>query len=142
MKGLYKSYKTKEARPLHLEPALPPGDAVPQTLPDGCVVLRHHLVDDGASRPGDGRQVGQGQHAHLEYNTVHCTLYTPRVQQLSSSGSRPGTLCRPRAGTRRDTALPRPPTERSVSSEAELSPASQPRSHLSWRLETLSQVWG
>ena len=85
MSGLYKSHKTKEARPLHLESALPPGDAVPQTLPDGCVVLRHHPVDDGASRPGDGRQVGQGQHAHLEYNSCqaqaqgqgHCADLVP-----------------------------------------------------------------
>ena len=38
-------------------------DTVPETLPDGHIVLRHHLVDHNAPGPQDGREVGKREHA-------------------------------------------------------------------------------
>ena len=42
---------------------LSPPYTVPETLPDGHIVLRHHLVDHDALGPQDSREVGQREHA-------------------------------------------------------------------------------
>ena len=38
-------------------------DTVPETLPDGDILLRHHLVDHNALGPQDSGEVSQREHA-------------------------------------------------------------------------------
>ena len=66
--------------------ALSPPHAVPEALPDGYIVLRHHLVDHDALGPQDGREVGQGEHA--DRVTQHpSTASVPQLEMVSGQWS-------------------------------------------------------
>ena len=62
--------------------ALSPPHAVPEALPNGHIVLRHHLVDHDALGLQDGREVGQGEHA--DRVTQHASAAAmPQLEMVS-----------------------------------------------------------
>ena len=66
--------------------ALSPPHAVPEALPNGHIVLCHHLVDHDALGLQDGREVGQGEHA--DRVTHHASAAAmPHLEMVSGQRS-------------------------------------------------------